>query len=151
MAKTGAGWQVEKPGSRNLVTIHTIGQSFVVKRGVGGNISRAMTWMIRELNKIEPIVEAGWDGTYAYRPVRGGSTWSEHAAAVAIDWNASQHPMGGDRYAGWSNRQIGSLRGVLNSPRGRVFEWGADFAHRPDSMHFELRSPAIWRVNRHLF
>ena len=107
--------------------------------------------LICELDKIEPITEDGWDGTYAYRPVRGGSTWSEHAAGVAIDWNASQHPMAGDRYGGWTTNQVQRLRAVLNSPKGRVFKWGADFVHRPDSMHFELREPSIWLKHRKLF
>ncbi len=154
IAKTGAGWRVERPGSRNLTTIHAAaGHSFTVKKGAGGNVSRAMAWLIDELNKIEPIGEPGWDGTYAYRPVRGGSNWSEHAAGVALDWNASQHPMGSQplRYPGWSAEQSRSIRILLRSPRGLAFKWGADFLNRPDSMHFELRSPSVWLKKRRLF
>ncbi len=151
MPKTGAGWQIEKPGSRNLTTITAAGQRFVVKRGAGHKISYAMAWLINELNRIEPIGESGWDGTYAYRPVRGGSNWSEHAAGTALDWNASQHPMGGGRTEGWSISQVKAIRALLATPRGQVFKWGADFTTRADSQHFEMRPPAVWLKNRHRF
>ncbi len=151
MPKTGAGWQIERPGSKNLTTIHAAGQSFTVKKGAGGNISRAMQWLITELDKIEGIGETGWDGTYSFRAVRGGSNWSEHAAGVAVDWNAAQHPLGGARTAGWSIKQVQAIRFLLNTPKGRVFKWGADFVNRPDSMHFEMRSPEIWLKSRKLF
>jgi hypothetical protein len=151
MPKTGNGWQVERPGSKNLTTIHAAGLSFTVKKGYGGNISRAMKWLIDELNKVEAIGEFGWDGTYAYRPVRGGSTWSEHAAGTALDWNAAQHPMGVSRTAGWSSNQVAQIRTFLRTQKGSAFKWGADFSHRPDAMHFEMRSPTVWRRVRRLF
>ncbi len=152
MPKTQAGWQVEKPGSKNLVRIHAAGgQVFVVKKGLGGNVSRAMKWLIDELHKVEPIGEFGWDGTYAFRVVRGGSSWSEHAAGTALDWNAAQHPMGTSRVKGWTPAQVAAIRNLLSSPRGHAFKWGADFVRRPDPMHFEMRSPVIWRKYRKLF
>lgn len=151
MPKTGAGFRVEKPGSKNLTRVSAAGKHFIVKRGVGGNVSRAMKWLIDELHKIEPITEAGWDGTYSYRAVRGGSTWSEHSAGTALDWNASQHPMGGKKTAGWTSAQVKEIRALLATPKGRAFKWGADFSHTPDSMHFELRTPPIWRKHRRLF
>lgn len=152
MAKTGAGWQVEPPTSKNLTKIYAGGHWHTVKRGAGGNISRAMAHLITELNKIERASEAGWDGTYNYRPVReNAGVWSEHSAGVGYDHNASQHPRGGSQYVGWSPEQVRAIRAFLATPKGKAFKWGADFTKTKDAMHFELRNPAVWLTKRRLF
>ena len=141
---TGAGWEVEVPGSKNLTTVTVAGERFIVKRGYHGRIGGAMKHLIETLNSIEPISEPGWDGSYCYRNVRGGKNWSEHSAGVAYDHNASQHGMGGEAYAGWSKEQVGQIYAFLNTPEGKMFKWGADFHGRKDPMHFEMREPALW-------
>lgn len=138
MAKTPLGWQVENAGSKNLVTVKVAGRLFVVKRGAGGWISVVMRALIGFLNSVEPIKEVGWDGTYAKRAVTGGSTWSEHAAGVAYDHNASQHPYGQAAYAGWNQHQVHEIETWLKGPIGRNFRWGAHYSNNKDSMHFEL-------------
>src|SRR4051812_1557860 len=113
MPFTRAGWRVEAPGSKGLTVIHHDGHPYVVKRGTGGGVARAMLWLIMELDCIESVNEPGWDGTYNYRPVRGGVNWSEHAAGTAYDHNASQHPQGGGRYAGFTDLQVCAIRTML--------------------------------------
>lgn len=138
MAKTPLGWQVENAGSKNVVTIEVAGRYFPVKRGSGGWIAMIMKALITFLNSIEPIKEAGSDGTYNKRQVTNGTSWSEHAAAIAYDHNASQHPYGAGAYSGWNSHQVHEIEQWLKGPIGRNFRWGGHYTHNKDSMHFEL-------------
>jgi len=142
--KTENGWLVEQPGSTNLVPIAVAGEKFWVKCGYHGRIGGAVKHLIETLNSIEPIVDPGYDGTYCYRVIRGGSKWSNHAAGIAYDHNASRHPMGAEQYAGWSETQVHQIYAFLATPEGKMYKWGADYHGRKDPMHFELRGPEVW-------
>lgn len=99
--------------------------------------------LLRFLNELEPFAGPGWDGGYAHRKIRGSTRWSEHAAGAAVDVNASQHPMGAARYAGWSEQEVRMIRWYLRtSKHGQRFRWGADFKTTPDPMHFEIKAAA---------
>ena len=140
MPKTANGFTVLEPTSPDLATITIGGTAVKVWRPA----AKAFLELGRFLHAVEPITEPGWDGGYAHRLVRGSSTtWSEHAAGTALDWNASQHPMGVDGEPGWTRDQVRVIRWWLGRPLGRLFEWGADYK-RPDSMHFCLRDRALW-------
>lgn len=156
MTKSRLGWRLEKPGSRGLTTIRFTSQTrsvhvFTVKRGTRGYVANSMLWLMTELDKIESINEVGWDGTYAYRPVRGSTAPSEHGCGTALDWNASQHMLGAARPAGWTEKQWAAVNALMNTPRGRVFRWGGQYYGRKDAMHFELRDPATFAAKAHLF
>lgn len=139
MEKTPNGFAVLEPGSRDLARLDVHGVPFIVWRPA----VPAFKHLTDFLHAVEPVNEPGWDGGHAHRRVRGGSSWSEHAGGVAIDWNASQHPMGAAPTAGWTPEQVRVIRWWLATPTGRLFRWGADF-RRPDGMHFEVRDKATW-------
>jgi hypothetical protein len=144
MPNTPNGFPVLEPDSPLLVT-------FKVADVAPFRVARLALPLVKHLTKylhaLEPVTEAGWDGGYAHRLRRGSTTsWSEHAAGTAIDWNASQHPMGAARYAGWDATQVRMIRWYLGTSAGRLWRWGADF-DRPDSMHFELESYAAWKAS----
>lgn len=140
MPLTPNGFTVLEPGSPALTTVTVAGAPFVVWKPA----ARAVRHLVTFLNAVEPVKEAGWDGGHAHRLQRGSSTkWSEHAAGTAIDWNASQHPMGVDGAPGWTADQERVIRRYLGTTVGKLWRWGADFS-RPDSMHFELRSREMW-------
>lgn len=141
MATTRNGFTVQPEGSKNLAKLDVDGVPFVMWKPTIKLVRHITTF----LNAVEPVKEAGWDGGYAHRPVRGSNTTpSEHSAGTAFDWNASQHPRGGSRYGGWSTEQVRVIRWYLGTNPGKQWKWGADFTTTVDPMHFELRSKALW-------
>jgi hypothetical protein len=140
MPTTPNGFTVLAPGSKDLGRIDVHGVPFVVWRPTLRIVKHLTTF----LHSVEPVTEVGWDGGHAHRLIRGSKTqWSEHASGTAIDWNASQHPMGVDGTPGWSDDQERVIRWYLNTTVGQMWEWGADYK-REDSMHFCLKSRAQW-------
>lgn len=139
-SKTPNGFRVLEPGDTDLATFQLAGKTITCRRSARTLMRRLAEF----LHAVEPITEPGWDGVYAYRPVRDGVAPSEHAAGTALDWNASQHPRGGGRYEGWTDTQVRMIRWYLgHTAAGRCFRWGADFSTTVDSMHFEVRSPEV--------
>ena len=140
MALTGNGFTVISEGSPTLVKFHVRTVPFVVAKPY----LKAAQHLTKFLAAVEPVTEAGWDGGYAHRLVRGSTTtWSEHASGTAIDWNASQHPMGVKGEPGWTADQERVIRWYLATQIGQMWEWGADYS-RPDSMHFCLKDRKVW-------
>ena len=85
-----------------------------------------------EVEKINPAHSWGW----AYRPVRGATVVSEHAAGTAIDLNAPKHPLG--RQGTFTRSQVTRINQILRDLDGAV-RWGGNYAGRKDEMHFELQ------------
>jgi hypothetical protein len=87
------------------------------------------------------------DWGYAVRPIRGTTaTPSWHGAGIALDVNATRHPMG---VAGTFNaRQAATIRALAEKYGLR---WGGDWKIRPDEMHVEValkRADALALVKR---
>lgn len=139
VATTRNGFTVLAAGDSRLGSFELAGRPFVV----ADFALPAFRWWATFLHAVEPATEAGWEGGHAYRKVAGTDVWSEHAAGTAVDWNASQHPRGASKYAGWNSDQVRFLRWGLATPLGKMIEWGADWTS-PDPMHFELTSKALW-------
>lgn len=71
-----------------------------------------------------------FNGIYAYRPIRGMSAHlSAHAWGIAIDMEASHYPLG-------SHKRMPDA--IVTAFTDCGFEYGGDFVHRPDGMHFQL-------------
>lgn len=87
--------------------------------------------------KVERLDLGVWDEWgYAPRPIRGGSTPSNHASGTAMDLNATRHPMGVPIARTFTAGQVKAIRRRLKVYGGRI-DWGGDWT-RPDGMHFEL-------------
>src|SRR5699024_2014610 len=85
-----------------------------------------------EDEKINPAHSWGW----AYRPVRGATVVSEHAAGTAIDLNAPKHPLG--RQGTFTRSQVNRIQQILRNLDDAV-GWDGNYAGRKDEMHFELQ------------
>jgi hypothetical protein len=131
---------VLEPGDPSLTTFEIEGVAFRVARPY----LKAIRYVAEFLHELEPVTLPGWDGAYAHRKVAGTDVWSEHSAGTTFDWNASRHPQGTTRYAGWDATRVRMIRWLLRQPVGLQFRWGADFTTTPDPMHFELRSKTLW-------
>lgn len=78
------------------------------------------------------------DWSFARRNVRGATSWSRHAAGIAIDANAVQHPLGVS--GTWTAAQKREINGFLAQLDG-VVRWGENYQNRKDGMHFEIDVP----------
>lgn len=109
---------------------------FTARKGAPGYLLACFAlWFHRN---IEPINTGEWDDWgYAYRAVRGASSWSCHASGTAIDINAVAHPMGAtNTFKGaW---QYTKIRWALKVKFRGAIRWGGDFSGRKDEMHFEI-------------
>lgn len=85
---------------------------------------------------VEPIRDPGcW--SFAVRPIRGGTSLSNHSSGTAIDLNAPAHPLG-KRHT-FRPDQVQAIRRLLAACGGTV-RWGGDYTSRADEMHFEVVS-----------
>lgn len=70
---------------------------------------------------------------YACRLIRGRLSISYHAAANALDLNATKHPLGAS--GTFTAAQVRAIRALCKKYGLR---WGGDYSGRKDEMHFEF-------------
>lgn len=76
-----------------------------------------------------------FDGSYNYRPIRGGSRPSCHSFGAAIDLDAEQNPLGSTR---------GTMSPiVINAFKREGWFWGGNFKSRKDMMHFQAAHEGV--------
>lgn len=106
-----------------------------------GDVSVVLLWCATQWHaRVEPLVWPGIWG-YAERPIRGGTTLSNHASGTAIDLNAPKHPLGTAPAANFTARQIAEVRSIVGYCDG-VVRWGGDYTGRKDGMHLEINAGA---------
>lgn len=91
----------------------------------------------REVEDIDNARGALDDWGYAERPIRGGTTLSNHASGTAVDLNATKHPLGTAPAANFTADQRARIRRILTDCRGAI-RWGGDYTGRKDGMHLEI-------------
>lgn len=119
------GWE-----QNNLVTIKTPnGQSWRVHKLAAPSFEG----LLRDL------VAAGYNptssGGFNYRPIRGGTSLSQHAFGNAIDINAAANPM----LKGRLQTDLPPNTAEIAARHGLM--WGGTWKNRPDPMHFEWLGP----------
>jgi hypothetical protein len=143
---TESGWPVLEPGNPLIRTIHvpTEKTTHIDLPLRWGTPSILLPHLVMTLDdRVEDVDRVRDDWGYAYRAVRGYSTaWSDHAGAVAVDFNATEHPLG--KVGTFDAEQRARIEHIINlpiyrAPNGRsVFYWGGDYHNRKDEMHFGL-------------
>lgn len=94
------------------------------------------TWFDDRLEDLTGNYSGGLDDwAYAYRPVRGYATLSNHASGTAMDLNATDHPLGVN--ATFSRDEEALIQRRLRLYKGCI-RWGGDYRGRKDEMHFEI-------------
>lgn len=91
-------------------------------------------WFHERVERLDLGVWDEWG--YAPRPVRGGTSPSNHASGTAMDLNATRHPMGVPVARTFTPAQLRAIRQRVKLYGGRI-DWGGEWS-RPDGMHFEL-------------
>lgn len=100
---------------------------------VRGDVAPLLIGFATEFHRrIEPL-KSGGNWGYAYRPVRGGTAPSFHAAGIALDLNAPAHPLG--RRGTFAPGQAERIRHLA---RKYGLRWGGDYRRRADEMHVEV-------------
>jgi hypothetical protein len=102
----------------------------VVHMLVGASLTRLLTaW---ENAGVHALVRS-FDGSLAFRLVRGGTTVSSHAYGIAFDINAAWNPLGAMPALPWEN---GTLLELVKIANACGWYWGGHFSRR-DGMHWE--------------
>lgn len=103
-------------------------------------LAHLATWFDNKIEDVDRNYNNGAldDWAYAYRPVRGYVTLSNHASGTAIDLNATEHPLGAS--GTFSSAEVAAIRKRLTRYDGCI-RWGGDYASRKDEMHFEINRP----------
>lgn len=126
---------------RNLVSSRLVPgttRRLTVRNGPAGDLLLALAGEFdRTVENIDAPQEVMDDWGYAERPIRGGTTLSNHASGTAIDLNATQHPLGTNPADNFTPAQIAAIRRALIRAQGCV-RWGGDYTGRKDPMHFEI-------------
>lgn len=131
--KSQNGWSAYT-SSAGLVPL-----SWITGRVRPGDVHAIFDYLCRRFNaEVEPIIQ-GHSWGWAYRPIRGATTTSNHASATAIDINAPAHPLG--KRNTFTAAQVRAIRAILADLDG-VIRWGGDYAGRADEMHFEVNADA---------
>jgi hypothetical protein len=129
------GWPVLRPESWLLYTWELPGGTRLRARNgsAGFLLMHLALWFDQRLEDLdEPLLD---DWGHAYRPVRGYSTWSNHASGTAIDLNATDHPLAADHtFTQAEERAIHERLALYDG----CIRWGGDYQTRIDAMHFEL-------------
>jgi hypothetical protein len=78
---------------------------------------------------------ASFNGSVAFRRIRGGKTLSSHAYGIAFDINSAFNAIGANPALPW---QPGCLLELVKIANEHGWFWGGHFRKRCDGMHFEL-------------
>lgn len=136
MTSSQNGWRGLTPTSRLLYTwtVPGDGTRLRLRRGPAGFllIHLATRFDLKVEDLSEPILD---DWGYAYRPIRGYVTLSNHASGTAMDLNATDHPLGAENT--FSASEVATINRLLKKYDGCI-RWGGNYRGRKDEMHMEL-------------
>lgn len=132
MAVSQNGW---KANDRSLIASYKVPGGKISMRK--GDVATILVYVAKRFHsEVENLV---WPGNWGYaeRPIRGGTSLSNHASGTAIDLNAPRHYLGAR--GTFTKRQVRAIRKILNDCGG-VIRWGGDYRGRKDEMHFEINA-----------
>lgn len=136
MATSQNGWPANNRSLTKVWTIPGTSRTIRLEAGDAGFIlCHFAAWFDKNIEDIEAGQLDDWG--YAERPIRGGTTLSNHASGTAIDLNAVKHPLAA--VGTFTPAQRDRIRAKLRE-YGGVIRWGGDYSGRKDEMHFEINA-----------
>lgn len=141
-ASNNAQWQRE-----NLVQVDVPWAMFYdgkrvprvrIHRKAAGSLQKVLNAAWAAIGRNQKIAhDNGWaiyNGSYAYRNVRGRSGLSNHAYGAALDFDAGRNALGSN-----PRDKIGFEPDdpLVLAFKKEGWRWGGDYAGRTDPMHFE--------------
>lgn len=107
--------------------------SMKVHRLIAPALSRVFLAMLQTYGlRLEKMGMHLWDGTYAFRTMRGSSKLSMHSYGIAIDLDGEHNPFG----RRWTGAPPMMNIGIVRLFEDEGFVWGGRW-RRPDAMHFQ--------------
>lgn len=138
MAVSQNGWTANDPSRVSRRDVPGTEVELTVHNGPAGDLLlRVAALFDRDVQNIDNARGALDDWGYAERPIRGGTTLSNHASGTAIDLNATRWPLGSQPSVNLDDGQIKLVRQMIGLTGG-VVRWGGDYSGRKDPMHFEI-------------
>lgn len=133
MTLTQSGYPVHT-NSVGMSTLRVAGVSF--GQCIEGPVRVVLAWVAGQFNATVSALKSGQCGCFNPRAKRGGSGWSNHASATAIDCNTLEFPQGQRRM---NTKQIAACRAIV-AYCGGVIRWGGDYGGGTavDQQHFEI-------------
>lgn len=137
MPNSQNGWEVLSPTSSKLHTWRLPGGTLLRLRNgsAGFLLCHLALWFDHKIEDLqEPVLD---DWGYAYRPIRGYTSWSNHASGTAMDLNATDHPLG--VRGTFTAAEKSGIHQRLKLYAGAI-RWGEDYTGRVDGMHYEINA-----------
>lgn len=106
-----------------------------------GHTHEIFTWLALQYTKRVELINKSSSWGFAPRPIRGGTTPSNHSSGTAVDFNAHRHPLGVSPTKTMTKDQIAACKAITKESGG-VLRWGGTYLLRKDTMHWELNSSA---------
>lgn len=128
MATSHNGWAVIDPSETNKLAALP-GITGKVRAGV---VCEVFQWLVAEYSQRVEEIDPKQSWGYAYRKVREGASWSNHASATAVDFNATRHPF---QTGGTMNPRQRAACHEIMTESDNVLRWLEGF----DEMHWEIR------------
>lgn len=137
MAVSQNGWPVITSSSDKRLVNH----ARVTGKIRGGDVYTVLEWFAKEWHETVEPIRRDWSWAWAFRVIRGGYRYSNHASATSEDYNAPEHPLGVPASRTLSAKKIARIRYLIKLSGG-VLRWGGDYPGRPDAMHVEINASA---------
>jgi hypothetical protein len=138
VAASQNGWRANDPTVVSRRQVPGTNVWLTVHNGPAGDLLLEVASRFdRDVQDIDNARGALDDWGYAERPIRGGTTLSNHASGTAIDLNATKWPLGSDPSVNLNSGQIMRVRQIV-AACGGVVRWGGEYVGRKDPMHFEV-------------
>jgi hypothetical protein len=116
----------------------THSQTITIHEKCAASLTRVLNFIWENAGKSQDkIHEFGYDvydGSYAVRSIRGGSSPSMHSYGVAMDWNAAANP----QHAPLSKTKFKPDSLIVKAFKDEGWTWGGDWSPGSiDAMHFQ--------------
>lgn len=131
MAVSQNGWTAPAPSLANL--------SWITGKVRAGDVYVVFNYLCTRFNAEVERINKSWSWGYAFRPIAGTSTLSNHASGTAVDLNAPAHGLG--LTGTFSAKQAAAIRQILADLEG-IIRWGGNYRGRKDEMHFGVNTDA---------
>lgn len=132
MAVSQNGWAAPPPSLANL--------AWITGKVRAGDVYTVFNYLCQRFNAEVEHINRSWSWGYAYRPIIGSSTLSNHASGTAVDLNAPAHPLGPS--GTFSAKQTAAIQQILVD-LDHTIRWGGNYRiARKDEMHFGVHTDA---------
>jgi hypothetical protein len=133
------GFPVLPQGGPRLGTFLVPGTG--VKLTLAREVAPLLLAVARDFNREVESLVTGQCGGFNPRRIAGSSSWSRHAAGIAVDLNWRKHPMGKrNTFTAVQRDALDRILARYVYKGKRLIRCGKDYGTRPDDQHFEINA-----------